>query len=107
MFIDTERAFWNMDPVALEKAFQPYSDVKFVISAELYGFPGRMDEIKKICEKYGALLIEDAAEAMRVTIDDRQCDSFGDYNVVNYNGNNVLEMLGNVDFCNKVTGRAA
>ena len=61
VFIDTEADSWNMDPVALEKAFEMYTDVKLVISAELYGFPGRMDVIKKICEKHGALLIEDAA----------------------------------------------
>ena len=90
VFIDTERTSWNMDPMALEKAFQLYTDVKLVISAELYGFPGRMDEIKKICEKYDALLIEDAAEAMGATIDGRQCGSFGDYSTVSYNGNKII-----------------
>ncbi len=90
VFIDTERVSWNMDPAVLEKAFQLYPDVKLVISAELYGFPGRMDEIKKICEKHGALLIEDAAEAMGATIDGRQCGSFGDYSAVSYNGNKII-----------------
>lgn len=90
VFIDTERTSWNMDPMALEKAFQLYTDVKLVISAELYGFPGRTDEIKKICEKYDALLIEDAAEAMGATIDGRQCGSFGDYSTVSYNGNKII-----------------
>lgn len=90
IFIDTERDSWNMDPVALEKAFEMYSDVKLVVSAELYGFPGRMDEIKKICEKHGALLIEDAAEAMGAIIDGRQCGSFGDYSAISYNGNKII-----------------
>ena len=90
MFVDTEADSWNMDPVALEKAFEMYPDVKLVVSAELYGFPGRMDEIKKICEKYGALLIEDAAEAMGATIDGKQCGSFGDYSAVSYNGNKII-----------------
>ena len=63
IFIDTDADSWNMDPVALERAFKLYPDVKLVVSAELYGFPGRMDLIKGICEKHGALLIEDAAEA--------------------------------------------
>lgn len=71
VFIDTDRDTWNMDPVALEKAFEMYPEVKLVVSAELYGFPGRMDEIKRICEKHGALLIEDAAEAMGADIFDR------------------------------------
>ena len=90
VFIDTEAESWNMDPVALEKAFELYPDVRLVVSAELYGFPGRMDEIKRICEKHGALLIEDAAEAMGATIDGRQCGSFGDYSAVSYNGNKII-----------------
>ena len=90
VFIDTERDSWNMDPVALEKAFEMYPEVKLVVSAELYGFPGRMDEIKRICEKHGALLIEDAAEAMGATIDGKQCGSFGDYSAVSYNGNKII-----------------
>ena len=90
VFIDTEAESWNMDPVALEKAFELYPDVKLVICAELYGFPGRIDEIKRICEKYGALLIEDAAEAMGATVDGRQCGSFGDYSAISYNGNKII-----------------
>ena len=90
VFIDTEESSWNMDPVALEKAFELYPDVKLVVCAELYGFPGRIDEIKKICEKHGALLIEDAAEAMGATVDGKQCGSFGDYAAISYNGNKII-----------------
>ena len=90
IFIDTEESSWNMDPVALERAFELYPEVKLVVSAELYGFPGRMDEIKKICESHGALLVEDAAEAMGARIDGRPCGSFGDYGAVSYNGNKII-----------------
>ena len=90
IFIDTEAESWNMDPVALEKAFELYPDVRLVVSAELYGFPGRIDEIKRICEKHGALLIEDAAEAMGATVDGKQCGSFGDYAAISYNGNKMI-----------------
>lgn len=90
VFIDTAYDSWNMDTAALEKAFEIYPDVRLVVSAELYGFPGRMDEIKRICEKHGALLIEDAAEAMGATIDGRQCGSFGDYSAVSFNGNKII-----------------
>ncbi len=90
VFIDTDADSWNMDPVALERAFEIYPDVKLVISAELYGFPGRMDLIKEICERHGALLIEDAAEAMGATLFGRQCGSFGDYSAVSYNGNKII-----------------
>ena len=90
VFIDTEEDSWNMDPVALEKAFELYPDVKLVVYAELYGFPGRIDKIKEICEKHGALLIEDAAEAMGATVVGKQCGSFGDYSAISYNGNKII-----------------
>lgn len=90
VYIDTDPGSWNMDPVALEKAFEMYPDVKLVVSAELYGFPGQMDLIKKICEKHGALLIEDAAEAMGATIHGHQCGTFGDYSAISYNGNKII-----------------
>lgn len=90
VFIDTEACSWNMDPAALEKAFEIYPEVKLVVYAELYGFPGRIDLIKQICEDHGALLIEDAAEAMGATVNGRQCGSFGDYAAVSYNGNKII-----------------
>ena len=90
VFIDTDPDSWNMDPVALEKAFEMYPEVKLVVSAELYGFPGRIDLIKEICERHGALLIEDAAEAMGASLNGKQCGSFGDYSAVSYNGNKII-----------------
>ena len=90
VFIDTEASSWNMDPIALEKAFELYPDVKLVVCAELYGFPGRIDEIKRICEEHGALLIEDAAEAMGATVDGKPCGSFGDYSAISFNGNKII-----------------
>ena len=90
IFVDTDPDTWNMDPIALERAFELYPDVKLVVYAELYGFPGRVDEIKRICERHGALLIEDAAEAMGATVNGRQCGSFGDYSAVSYNGNKII-----------------
>ena len=90
IFIDTEESSWNMDPVALEKAFEMYPDVKLVVCAELYGFPGRIDLIRDICHKHGALLIEDAAEAMGATVDGKPCGSFGDISAVSYNGNKII-----------------
>ena len=90
VFIDTEEATWNMDPEALEVAFSLYPDVKLVVCAELYGFPGRMDRIRAICDAHGALLIEDAAEAMGATLGGKQCATFGDYSAVSYNGNKII-----------------
>ena len=90
VFIDTEADSWNMDPIALEQAFTLYPEVKLVVMAHLYGFPAKVDEIKRICEKHGALLIEDAAEAMGATVNGKQCGSFGDYAAISYNGNKII-----------------
>ncbi len=90
IFIDTDESTWSMDPAVLEKAFELYPDVKLVVCAELYGFPGRIDRIKEICNKHGALLIEDAAEALGATVDGKQCGSFGDYSAISYNGNKII-----------------
>ncbi len=90
VFIDTEESSWNMDPEALERAFELYPEVKLVVCAELYGFPGDMKRIREICDKHGALLIEDAAEAMGAELNGIKCGTFGDYSAVSYNGNKII-----------------
>jgi len=90
IFIDTELDTWNMDPIALEKAFELYPEVKHVVMANLYGTPGKMDEIRAICDKHGAMLIEDAAESMGATYKGVQTGTFGDYGVVSFNGNKII-----------------
>ena len=91
VFIDTEYDTWNMDPVALEKAFEIYPDVKVVVIAHLYGTPGKVDELKEICDRHGAVIIEDAAESLGATYKGIQTGSFGAYNCISFNGNNVFE----------------
>lgn len=90
VFIDTERDTWNMDPVALEKAFELYPDIKVVVAANLYGVPGKMDELKAVCDKYGAVLIEDAAESLGATYKGKQTGTFGQYNAISFNGNKII-----------------
>lgn len=94
VFIDTEADTWNMDPVALEKAFGMYPDVKLVILAHLYGVSAKMDEIVSSCRSHGVLIVEDAAEAMGASYHgDRvsgMCGSFGDYNAISFNGNKII-----------------
>ena len=82
IFIDTERDTWNMDPVALERAFELYPEVKHVVLVNLYGVPGKMDQIREICNRHGACLIEDAAESMGATYKGRQTGAFGNLGVL-------------------------
>ncbi len=90
VFIDTERDTWNMDPKALDKAFELYPDVKIVVAAHLYGVPGRCDEIREICRKHGAFLIEDAAESLGASYKGQQTGTFGDVGVISFNGNKII-----------------
>ena len=90
VFIDTERDTWNMDPVALEKAFEIYPDVKVIVVAHLYGTPGKIDEIKKIATAHGVVIVEDAAESLGATYKGKETGSFGDYGCISFNGNKII-----------------
>lgn len=90
VFIDTEYDTWNMDPVALEKAFELYPEVRVVVVAHLYGTPGKIDEIRRVCDAHNAVIIEDAAEALGATYKGVQTGTFGTYNAISFNGNKII-----------------
>ena len=90
VYVDTEYDTWNMDPVALEKAFEQYPEVKLVVLAHLYGTPGKIDELRRICHAHGALIVEDAAESLGATYKGVQTGMFGDVSAISFNGNKVI-----------------
>lgn len=90
VFIDTEYDTWNMDPAALEKAFELYPEVRVVVMAHLYGTPAKMEELKAVCDRHHAMLIEDAAESMGATYKGMQTGTFGNYNAISFNGNKII-----------------
>ena len=90
VFIDTEYDTWNMDPAALEKAFELYPEVKVAVVAHLYGTPGKIEEIRSICDKHGVFLIEDAAESLGASYKGRQTGTFGDVSAISFNGNKII-----------------
>lgn len=90
IFVDVEKDTWNMDPQALERAFEMYPDAKIVVVVHLYGTPAKMDEIQAICDKFGAILIEDAAESLGATYKGIQTGNFGSYNCISFNGNKII-----------------
>ncbi len=94
VFVDSERDTWNMSPEALEKAFELYPDVKLAVITHLYGVPGKMEELKAICDAHDALIVEDAAESLgaKYLFGDRwvETGSLGDYSCVSFNGNKIV-----------------
>lgn len=109
VFIDTEYDTWNMDPEALEKAFEIYPDVRLIVVAHLYGTPGKIDELCAVAKKHNALIIEDAAESLGATYKGRQTGNFGDYGCISFNGNKIITgssggmfLTNNLEDANKV-----
>ncbi len=94
VFIDTEYDTWNMSPAALEKAFELYPDVRLVVIAHLYGTPGKMEELKAVCDAHGALIVEDAAESLgakyKLNGHWAETGTLGDYNCISFNGNKII-----------------
>ena len=90
VFIDTEYDTWNMDPEALERAFEIYPEIKVVVIAHLYGTPSKIDELREICTRHGAIIVEDAAESLGASYKGRQTGVFGTYNAISFNGNKII-----------------
>ena len=94
VFIDAETDTWNMSPDALEKAFEIYPDVRLVVLAHLYGTPGKMQEIKEICDSHKAFIVEDAAESLGAKYKMNgqwvETGTLGHYNAISFNGNKII-----------------
>jgi len=93
VFIDSEPGSYNMSPVALEKAFEKYKP-KAVVIVSLYGTPATMDKLMEICSKHNVVVIEDAAESLGATYKGRLIGTFGEYNVISFNGNKIITTSG-------------
>ena len=94
VFIDSETDTWNMDPEALEKAFEKYPNPKAVIVVHLYGTPAKLDEIMEICAKHNVPLIEDAAESLGSTYKGKHTGTFGKIGIYSFNGNKIITTSG-------------
>ncbi len=98
VFIDSENETWNMDPLLLRTALQEAklngNLPKAIIPVHLYGMPAKMNEIISIANEYNVPLIEDAAEALGASINDKPCGSFGEFGVLSFNGNKIITTSG-------------
>lgn len=98
VFIDSEKATWNMCPVLLEEAIVDRiakgKTPKAIILVHLYGMPSKMDEILTISVKYNIPIIEDAAEALGATYKEKAMGTFGEMGVYSFNGNKIVTTSG-------------
>ena len=94
VFIDSEYETWNMDPKALEQAFEKYPNPKAVLVVNLYGTPAKLDKILEICKKHNTPLVEDAAESLGATVNGKQTGTFGEFGIYSFNGNKIITTSG-------------
>ena len=94
VFVDSDYETWNMSPEALEEALKKYPNAKAVMPVHLYGNPANMDQIMKICQRYGVPVIEDAAESLGTIYHGKYTGTFGTYGVFSFNGNKIITTSG-------------
>lgn len=90
VFIDTERETWNMDPAALERAFELYPRTRVIVAAHLYGTPAKIDELRVVADAHGAVIVEDAAESLGALYKGKQTGGFGMVGCISFNGNKII-----------------
>ena len=94
VFIDSERASWNVDPGLLEEALDQRAREgrlpKAVVVVHLYGQSADLDPIAAACSRHGVALIEDAAEALGATYKGRAPGTVGAAGVFSFNGNKII-----------------
>jgi len=98
VFIDSESATWNLDPVLLEQELVERADrgqlPKAVMAVDLYGQCADYGRIVPICERFGVTLIEDAAEALGATCLGKRAGCFGKMAAFSFNGNKIITTSG-------------
>lgn len=102
IFVDSEYETWNMDPILLEEAIIDRmrgngvsgKKPKAIIAVHLYGMPAKMNQILEVAEKYDIPVIEDAAEALGSSINEKKCGGFGKFSILSFNGNKIITTSG-------------
>ena len=98
IFIDSDRATWNMDPVLLERELTDCARKgkipKAVVVVDLYGQCADYDPIIKLCLKYRIPIVEDAAEALGATYNGDFAGKFGEMGLFSFNGNKIITTSG-------------
>jgi len=98
VFIDCDRATWNMDPALLSEELDDCARKgklpKAVVVVDLYGQCADYDPIIEICKKYEIPIIEDAAEALGATYNGTSAGKFGIMGVLSFNGNKIITTSG-------------
>jgi len=98
VFVDSEAQTWNICPHFLEEAIKDRikkgQKPKAIIAVHLYGMPYQVDQVRNVADKYEIPIIEDSAEALGSSFDNKKCGTFGDISILSFNGNKIITTSG-------------
>ncbi len=93
IFVDVNKNNWTIDCSLLEHAIKKYNP-KALITVDLYGQSCEYNDIIKLCDQYGVLVVEDAAEALGSEFNGKKLGMFGDIGIFSFNGNKIITTSG-------------
>ena len=70
------------------------SKTKAIVVVHLYGYCANMPEIIDLAKKYNLLVIEDVAQAMGTSINEKKAGAFGDFGVFSFHSHKNMTTLG-------------
>ena len=88
VFVDADASNWNLDPSLIEAKVTPKT--RAIMPVHVYGHSCDMDAVQRIADKYGLLVIEDAAEAIGSRYNGRLCGSIGDMSCFSFFANKLI-----------------
>ena len=98
VFIDSEERTWNIDPGLVEEALRDRAArgrvPKAMIVTDIYGQCVDADPLRALADKYGVVIVEDAAEAFGALYRGRAAGSLGDIAALSFNGNKIITTSG-------------
>lgn len=97
VFVDSEHTSWNMNPKLLATYLKNCSKDEIpraLVLVHLYGQCADIEPIQELCQQYGIVLIEDAAEALGATYKGKSPGTFGRFGIFSFNGNKIITTAG-------------
>jgi len=82
VFCDIAPGTWNLDPSRVEERIG--ADTRAVMTTHFYGNISASDEVRKICDRHGLRMIEDAAQAIGAWKDGRHAGTVGDFGILSF-----------------------